>query len=131
MTSKVIQGHIRPLLCQNLFTTFFYGLILIKKFMNANIMKTQFFFYKIIYDLKYHFYVIYFFTLRISNQITNLTYVLMDNFCPCLICNQAALRNQAHFQILLFLFKKVRITTCNNLTFLFSALFQFYGLNDY
>ena len=55
--------------------------------MNANIMKTQFF-HKIIYDLKCHFYVMEkfcdFFTLRPSDLITTLTYVLMDNFCPCL-----------------------------------------------
>ena len=49
MTSKVIEGHIRPLLFQE---TFVYGLIL----MNANILKTQFF-HKIIYDLNCHFYV--------------------------------------------------------------------------
>ena len=37
MTSKVIQGHIRPLLCQN---------------------QDPFFFIKFKYDLKCHFYVI-------------------------------------------------------------------------
>ena len=46
--------------------------------MNANIMKTQLF-YVIIYDLKYHFFVIEkfcdFFTLRPSDLITTLTYV--------------------------------------------------------
>ena len=56
MTSKVIQGHIRLLVSQNLSSTFVYGPILIENFMNANIMKTQLF-YKIIYDLKCHFYV--------------------------------------------------------------------------
>ena len=55
MTSKVIQGHIRPLLCQNRSSTFVYGPILMKIGMNANIMKTQFF-HEIIYDLKYHVY---------------------------------------------------------------------------
>ena len=45
MTSKVIQGHIRPLLCQNYSSTFVYGPILMKICMNAiaiNIMKTPF-----------------------------------------------------------------------------------------
>ena len=55
--------------------------------MNANIMKTHFFL-KIIYHLDCHFYVMVkfsdFFTLR-SNLNTNLTYALMDNFCPCLL----------------------------------------------
>ena len=63
MTSKVIQGHIRPVLCQNLSSTFFY-----KPILNANTMKTHFF-HKIIYDLKCHFYVIEKFC---------------DNFCPYL-----------------------------------------------
>ena len=52
---------------------------LIKICINANIMKfmTQFF-------NKCHFYVIEFFCdLRPSNLIITLTYVLMDNFCPC------------------------------------------------
>ena len=53
--------------------------------MNANIMKT-YFFYKIIYDLKYHFYLLQrlcdFFTLRPSDLFTILTNILMDNFCP-------------------------------------------------
>ena len=56
--------------------------------MIANIMKTQFLI-KIIFDLKCHFYVIEkfcdFFTLGPSDLITILTYVLMDNFCPCFI----------------------------------------------
>ena len=44
----VIQGHIRPILCQNHSSTFIYGPILIEICMNANILKTQFFmkFYK-------------------------------------------------------------------------------------
>ena len=57
MTSEVIQGHIKPLLCQDHSGTFVYGLILMKICMNANIMKTQFF-HKKIFDLKCHFYVI-------------------------------------------------------------------------
>ena len=78
MTLKVIQGHIRQLLCQNHYSAFIYGPILIKICVNANIMKTQFF-HKIIYDLKCHFYVIEkfrnFFILRPSNLITTLTYI--------------------------------------------------------
>ena len=48
--SKVIEGHIRPLLCQNHSSILFYGPILMKICMNANVMKTQFF-HKIIHDL--------------------------------------------------------------------------------
>ena len=92
MTSKVIQGHIRPLLYQNPSSAFVYGTILMKIFMNAIIMKTQFF-YKIIYDLKCQFYVIEkfcdFFTLTSSDLIKTLNNVLMDNFCPCLLCFDA------------------------------------------
>ena len=43
MTSKVIKGHVRPLLCQNPSSTFVYGPILLKIYLNVNIMKTQFF----------------------------------------------------------------------------------------
>ena len=39
----LIQGHIRPLLCQNQNSTLDYGLILMKICMNTNIIKTQFF----------------------------------------------------------------------------------------
>ena len=53
---KGLHGHIRPLLCQNLSSTFVYRPIFIKIFMNDNIMKTQFFL-KIIYDLNGYFYV--------------------------------------------------------------------------
>jgi hypothetical protein len=42
MTLKVIQGHIEPLVCQNNFSTFVYGPILMKICMNAYIMKTQY-----------------------------------------------------------------------------------------
>ena len=48
-----LKGYIRLLLCQNHSSTFFYGLILIKICMNANIMKTHFF-HKMMYDLKCH-----------------------------------------------------------------------------
>ena len=58
-TSKVIQGHIRPLLCQNFTSKFINGSILIKICVNANIMKRQFF-HEFIYDLKCNFYVIKF-----------------------------------------------------------------------
>ena len=48
-----LKGHIISLLCQNFFSTFVYGPILMKDYMNANIMMTQFF-HKIINDLKCH-----------------------------------------------------------------------------
>ena len=51
MTLQVIQGYIRPHLCQNHSSTFVYGPILMKICMDANIMKTKFF-HQIIYDLK-------------------------------------------------------------------------------
>ena len=41
MTSKVIQGHKGPLLCQNYYSTFVYGPIFMKICNNANIMNTQ------------------------------------------------------------------------------------------
>ena len=54
--------------------------------MIANIMRTHFF-QKIIYDWKCHFYIMEkvwdFITLRTSDIITILTFVVMDNFCPC------------------------------------------------
>ena len=55
MALKVIQDHIRPPLCQNHSSTFVYVPILMKVCMTANIINTT------------------------------LTYVLMDNFCPCFI----------------------------------------------
>ena len=83
MTTKGIQGHISPLLCQNFSSTFLYGPTLMQICMNAKIMKTQFF-HKIIYDLKCHSYVRekfrIFFSLRPSDLFSILTYVLMDNF---------------------------------------------------
>ena len=46
----------------------------------------------ILYDLKCHFYIIMkfcdFFTLRPFDLITTLTYVLMDNCCPCFLRDQ-------------------------------------------
>jgi hypothetical protein len=54
MTSKVIQGHVRPLLSQNQFSAFVFGPILMKILMNANIMKTQFFHKLYIYDMKFY-----------------------------------------------------------------------------
>ena len=56
MALKVIKGHIRPPLCQNHSNTFVYvPECLMKICMTANIINTT------------------------------LTYVLMDNFCPCFI----------------------------------------------
>ena len=53
--SKVIQGHIRQIVCQNHSSAFVYWPILMKIYINAYIMKTHIF-YKIIYDLKCNFY---------------------------------------------------------------------------
>ena len=78
MTSKVIQGHMRPLLCQNHSSTFVYEPILIEICMNVSIIKTHFFLL-----INVTFMLWRSFTLRPSDLITTLTYVLMDNFCPC------------------------------------------------
>ena len=60
MTSKVNQGHMRPLL-----GTFVYGLILMKMCMNGNIIKTQFFH-------KYNFWSNYNLDLRSYGQLLSL-----------------------------------------------------------
>ena len=85
-----LKGHPRSYkttLCQNYSSTLVYRKILIKNCMNANNMKTQYFFHYIIYDLKCTFMLwrsfVFFFTLRPSDLNTTLTYVIMDNFCPC------------------------------------------------
>ena len=83
-----LHCRIRPLLCQTHASTFVYRPILMKICINANIMKTQYL-HRIIYDLKCYFHVMKkdcaFSTLRPSDLITTLTYVLMDNLCPCLV----------------------------------------------
>ena len=73
------KGHPRSyktILCQNHSSTLSYGPILMKILISWR----QFFH-------RWHFYIIekfcYFFTLRPSDLNTTLTYVLMDNFCPC------------------------------------------------
>ena len=81
MPSKVSQGHIRSLLNQNYFSKFVYGPILIKNCMNANIKKTKCF--NKSYFLCYGE-VSWFFTLRPSDLIIILAYILMDNYFPCL-----------------------------------------------
>ena len=50
------------------------------QYMNANITKVK-------YDLKGHCYDMgaWTFTSRSSDLITTLTYILMDNFCPCFL----------------------------------------------
>ena len=55
MTLKVMQGHKRPLSCQNHSRTFVYGPIFMKICMNAiiNIIKTLIL-HKMKYDLKGH-----------------------------------------------------------------------------
>ena len=70
MTSKVIQGNIRPLLFQNPSSTISY---------EPNIMKAQ---YRTSISLLFYRDVLWFFLLRPSDLITTLTYVLMDNFFP-------------------------------------------------
>ena len=88
MTLKFIQGHIRPLVCQNHSNTFVYNYeqILMEICMNANIMKIHFFHEIILYDLKCHIYVMEkfcdCFSLRPYDLSTTLTYVLMHNFSP-------------------------------------------------
>ena len=76
ITSKVIQRHIRPLLCQIHFSIFVYGLILMKICINANIMKALFFHSNHIWP-EMSLYVIekFFdlFTLRPPDLITTLT----------------------------------------------------------
>ena len=55
--------------------------------MNDIIMKTQFFSLKFIRPKMYFYFIEKFsdyFTLRPSNLNITLTYVIMDNFCPCL-----------------------------------------------
>ena len=65
--------------------------------MNANIMKTQIF-HKIKYDLKGHIMSLFFWrgcvfsTLRSSDLITTLTYVVMDNFNPCSLIDHFILK---------------------------------------
>ena len=80
-TSKVIQGHIRLLLCTNNFNTFIYGLILTKICMSANIMTTPLF--QIWPELLFYGEILWFFYLRLFDINTTLSYVLMNNFCPC------------------------------------------------
>ena len=79
-------GHPRSsmnIFMPNLSSTLVNWPILMKICKNANIKNTQFF-HKIIYDLKFHFMLwrrfVFFFTLRPSDLITTLTYVLMDIF---------------------------------------------------
>ena len=71
MTSKVIQGHMRPLLCQNNSSQFVYGPILKKNGMNANIMKIQFFINYITFMLLRSFVIFDFKTFR-PNYIIDL-----------------------------------------------------------
>ena len=73
----------RPLLCQNHSSKFVYGEILIKICMNDNIVKIQFF-HKVIWNVTFMLWKSFVIFLLIhSDLITTLTYVLMDNFCPC------------------------------------------------
>ena len=75
MTSKIIESHIMPPLCQNLSSTFVHEQNMVK----IN-MKTQFF-HKMKYGLKDSFYVTErFCDLIIFYLIITLTYVTMDKF---------------------------------------------------
>ena len=52
--------------------------------MNVNVMKTQYMTWKVTF-MFWRSFVFFYFTLRPSDLITTLTYVLKDNFCPCLV----------------------------------------------
>ena len=82
MTSKVIQGHIRSLIYQNHFSSFVYGPILMKTFMNANVMGRQYMTWNVTFLLWRSFLI---FNFKTFYPNYNITYVLMDIFCPCLI----------------------------------------------
>ena len=100
MTSKVIQGHIRPLLDKlSLSYIFVHGHILMTIFINANITKTQFFLKKISYDLKgysmlWRGFIIFF--CSPSDLTTTLKYTFMNNFCPCFHNNLLCLVAKYH-----------------------------------
>jgi hypothetical protein len=98
MTSKVIQGHKRPILCENHSSTFVYGPILMKFCMNTNIMKTQYMTSNITFIL-WRSYAI-FFTLRPFVLIKALTYFLWTTFVLVLL----------HFSPNYGLWKSFRVT---------------------
>ena len=75
-----MQGHIRPILCQNHSSTFVYGPILMKIFMNAIELYMTWNITLMLWRS-----IVVCFTLRHSDLITTLTYILIDKFCPCLI----------------------------------------------
>ena len=93
MTSDVIKGHIR---CK----CFIKGHIKVRSLVCKIVLEHSFmvqFWWKIVWMLiswRHNIWpkmsllcygeVLWFFTLRPSHLITTLTYVLMDNFCPCL-----------------------------------------------
>ena len=84
MTSRSFD-HIRPLLCQNNFSTFLHEPILMKIGMNANTMKThkQYMTWNVTLMLLRSF-VIFSFKTVWPNYYT-IDFVLMDNFCPCFL----------------------------------------------
>ena len=68
-------------------STFVYEPILMNICLNDDIIKTQFLINCIWTEISLLCYgeVLCFFTLRPSDLISTLTYVLLDNFCPCFI----------------------------------------------
>ena len=95
MTSKVNQGHIWPFLWQNHSSIFVYRPILMKICININIMKTKYMARNVTFMLWRCFVI--FLNLISSDLITTLTYVLMDNCCPCfnIVCLAANVANPA------------------------------------
>ena len=78
MTSKVIQGHMRPILWQNHSSAFVYEPILIKICMDANIMKSYVYH---VYDIEKFCDFFYFKTIWLNYHIDFRSW-LMENFCP-------------------------------------------------
>ena len=89
IASKVIEGHIWQLLCQNIsntYNTFVYGPI--GDFVWMLISWRHNFFIKLNMTWNVTFILcrsfVIFFTLRLSELIATLSYVLIENFRPCL-----------------------------------------------
>jgi hypothetical protein len=101
-----LKGHPRSYkttFMQNHSSTFVYGPILMKICMNADIIKMQYMTWIVTFCFGE---VLWIFLLRPSDLITNLTYVLMDNFCPCFFHHQgfAESKNNWHPRDKLFPF---------------------------
>ena len=91
---------IRPPLSQNHSSTFVYGQILIKIYMNANIMKTQFF-HIFIYDLKCTLYIrnlkYAHLTLVFRQQYVHLVFTTCQHKYKWILCTKKTVSN-ASFQ---------------------------------